>query len=72
MDEVIRIRRRIESDTLRIPEIRQLIGCDVEILVRKATTSSAPARTWESLKGSVVRYDHPFEPVAEGDWEVLQ
>lgn len=23
----------------------------------------------EVLRGSVVRYDHPMKPIAEGDWE---
>ena len=23
----------------------------------------------EVLRGSVVRYDHPLEPISEGDWE---
>ncbi|MBB6470351.1 antitoxin (DNA-binding transcriptional repressor) of toxin-antitoxin stability system [Aminobacter lissarensis] len=26
----------------------------------------------DMLKGSVLRYDDPFEPVGEGDWEVLK
>ncbi len=25
----------------------------------------------EQLRGSLLRYDHPFDPVAEGDWEAL-
>ncbi|MFM8275725.1 MAG: type II toxin-antitoxin system Phd/YefM family antitoxin [Cyanobium sp.] len=25
----------------------------------------------EQLRGSLLRYDHPLDPVAEGDWEAL-
>lgn len=28
--------------------------------------------TLSSLRGSVIRYDHPTEPVAEADWDALQ
>lgn len=30
----------------------------------------APAGEPESLRGSVLRYDDPTAPVAEGDWEL--
>lgn len=31
-----------------------------------------PKATLESLRGSVVRYDDPTEPVGEEDWESLR
>jgi hypothetical protein len=31
--------------------------------------SSASPATKQSLKGSVLRYERPFAPVAEEDWE---
>lgn len=77
---VLHIRRHIDSDTLRIPELRELIGRDVEILVRevegpddqKPRMPSVGAEGEYPLRGSVLRYDDPFEPVAEDDWEALQ
>ena len=32
---------------------------------------STAADPLELLRGSVLHYDEPFEPVAEGDWEAL-
>ena len=32
---------------------------------------SATADPLELLRGSLLRYDEPFDPVAEGDWEAL-
>lgn len=63
----VRVRRTLESDTIRIPELRELIGRDVEIVVSEIP---APPRG-RSLHGSVLRYDGPFEPVASEDWEAL-
>ena len=37
----IRIRRTIESDTLRIPELQSMIGTEVEIIVRPTTPFSS-------------------------------
>lgn len=39
------------------------------VIVRKYT--AAPADAHAKLKGSVLRYDHPFAPVGEGDWHAL-
>ena len=39
------------------------------LIVRKYLGNAASLR--EKLKGSVLRYDDPFEPVAEDDWEAL-
>ncbi len=63
----VRIRRKIESDTLRIPELQELIGREVEIVVFEVE----PAAAVPELKGSVLRFDDPFEPVPEEDWEAL-
>jgi hypothetical protein len=38
--------------------------------VRAERNGSTPSRY--PLRGSVVRYDQPTEPVAEGDWESLR
>lgn len=65
--QAIRVRRRIESDILRLPELRQFLGKDVEIivLVLKSRNGEMPARSERyALRGSVLRYDDPLEPVA--------
>jgi hypothetical protein len=39
------------------------------LIVRKYLGSANAGR--EQLQGSVLRYDGPFEPVAEADWDAL-
>ncbi len=74
----LHIRRHIDSDTLRIPELRELIGRDVEIVVREVEEPSELEQRiaeWEEkhhMRGSILRYDEPCEPVAVDDWEALQ
>lgn len=41
--KTIRIRKEIESDTLHLPELQQMIGKTVEIIVREEPISSPPA-----------------------------
>lgn len=68
------IERHLDSDTLRLPELEPLVGKDVEILVIEKAPGKKAAAKADSypLRGSVLRYDEPFEPVAEDDWEALQ
>ncbi len=40
------------------------------LVVRKFVAQETDART--RLKGSVIRYDDPFEPVGTGDWEAIR
>ena len=48
-------------------------GDQVEVIVRKLpSTHSQATKSRYPLRGKVVRYDDPFSPVAESDWEVLQ
>lgn len=71
----IRIKRRLESETLYLPEVRPLVGKDVEITVQEQNvplTEGVPVSPDHPLRGSVLRYDDPFEPVAESDWEALR
>ena len=42
-------------------------GETVEVVIRSHETSP---REPGDLKGSVLRYDDPFEPVATDDWEM--
>ena len=49
---VIRVRRRVDSETLQLPELRELIGKDVEILVLEEPATpgaSAAARDYSAL-----------------------
>lgn len=44
-------------------------GQPVEVLIlAKSVTQADP----EALRGSVLEYHHPFEPVAAEDWEALR
>jgi hypothetical protein len=42
MSAVLRIRRHIDSDTLHVPELRELMGKDVEITVTEARPDQSP------------------------------
>lgn len=42
---------------------------EVIVLARKGPT---PAMHQRSLKGSVLKYEQPFEPVAQEEWDALQ
>ena len=72
----VRVTRRLDSDTLFLPELRPLLGKRVEIIVLEAETNGSGEErvsTHEDLRGSILRYDAPFEPaVLEGDWEALR
>ncbi len=43
----------------------------IQLLSEKATPKKQNDKAWESLKGSVLAYIDPFEPVAAEDWEAL-
>ena len=73
--EAIRLKKHIESETVYLPELRPLIGKDVEIIVLDESDEEGKhpsAVAQYPLRGSVLRYDEPFEPVAEDDWEALR
>jgi hypothetical protein len=58
-----------EDGKLSLDQLPFRAGQAVEVIVLPATQ---PATSAPSLRGSVVRYDRPTEPVAEGDWGALQ
>ncbi len=66
MAGTVRIKRHLESETLHLPEIRELVGLDVEIVIREVDASAKSSERYP-LRGSVLVYDDPFEPVAEED-----
>ena len=77
------VTRRIDSETLYMPEIGELVGQEVEIVVSLLPVA---VRTGVNpLKGSVIEYEDPFPlrgsilrdedplgPVAEDDWEAVK
>jgi len=69
---MIRVHKRIESETITIPELKPLVGKDVEITVRVEPIAGDSPQEDRPLHGSVLKYDRPVEPVAEADWEVLR
>lgn len=72
---VIHLRKRVDSETLHIPELRRFLGKNVEIIVLEEKPRTAEIGTEAErypLRGSILRDEEPFEPVAEEDWEVLQ
>ena len=42
-------------------------GENVEIIVLETKTEAKPAQ--KSLRGTLLKYEQPFEPVASDDWE---
>ena len=55
--------------TLLLEHLPFQAGQVVEVIVRPVATRIEPT---PELRGAVIRYDDPFEPVAEDDWDVLQ
>ena len=45
----IHIRRKLDSDTLHLPELQPLIGKTVEIIVREETEHRASEERWKAL-----------------------
>ena len=73
--DAIRVKRRIESENVYLPELRPWKGADVEIIVlRERVTESAKnlPQSRYPLRGSVFHYEEPFDPVAAHDWEALE
>jgi hypothetical protein len=75
--QAIRIKQRLDSETLHLPQVRPLLGKQVEIIVLEDEAAQISGETPASddasrypLRGSVLRYDEPFEPaVPPEDWE---
>jgi len=65
--EVInQLSRTIEERILIIEAILQTVKNDM-----KLSASPPPKPEHNPLRGKVIRYDDPYEPVAAEDWEVL-
>ncbi len=68
-----------ENGTLTLRDLPFQKGDAIEVIIlerRSLRQSEAPTSHSESnpypLRGKVIRYDDPTEPVALEDWEVLQ
>lgn len=72
--EAYKIATRIDKHgALLLDKLPFQAGDQVEVIVLKLPSiHSQTAKTRYPLHGKVVRYDDPFSPVAESDWEVLQ
>ena len=58
-----------ENGTLSLDHLPFRPGQAVEVIVLPV---NRPAPADHPLRGSVLRYDCPTEPVAEGDWDALR
>ena len=59
-----------EDGKLSLDNLPFRAGQTVEVIVLPA--ASPPASGDHPLRGSVLRYDRPTEPVAEADWDALR
>ncbi|MCC6572909.1 MAG: hypothetical protein IT462_03875 [Planctomycetes bacterium] len=70
--KAIRIRKRIKSDTLKLPQLKKLVGKDVELLI-VATEIAKNGRLADRrfpLRGTEYSFDDPFSPaVPAKDWD---
>ena len=55
-----------------VREIEALIASFRNQVVTLHRNSAVPPAKRYPLRGTVLRYDNPFEPVALDDWEVLK
>ncbi len=60
-----------KDGTLTLSDLPFHAGDSVEIIIVSRTASSAAPNGY-SLRGKVIQYDNPTEPVAQEDWEALQ
>jgi hypothetical protein len=47
--QVIRVQRQIDSETLYLPELKPLVGKNVEIVIREQEPSSPREHDWQPL-----------------------
>ncbi len=58
-----------EDGKLSLEQLPFRVGQAVEVIILPIGTV---ARADPALRGAVVRYDRPTEPVAEADWDAVQ
>ena len=60
-----------ENGSLIIKGIPYLSGHKVEVIIKDKSPQKDMKGKY-SLRGSVLKYEDPFEGVAENDWEILK
>jgi hypothetical protein len=58
-----------EDGKLSLEHLPFRAGQAVQVIVLPA---AQPGSSPEALRGTVLRYERPTEPVAEGDWDALR
>ncbi len=62
-----------QSGTLTLKQLPFQVGEHVQVIVMRVPKPAQEATAAAcSLHGTVLRYDDPFAPVAESEWEALQ
>jgi len=75
--KAVRIKTRMTSETLtvRSPDLAELVGKDVEVIVIEEPSGATPPEQgsgYGHMRGTVLRYDDPFGPAtAPEDWEAV-
>ena len=74
--QAIRVRQRLNSETLTLPQLRPFVGKDVEIVISDITpaeeTTTQRSKKFP-LEGSVLWDDDPLGPaVPAEEWEANQ
>jgi hypothetical protein len=59
-----------EDSTVQLRDLPFRPGEAVEVIVISSSARVTTSNGRVSLRGSVLRYDNPTEPVAEDDWEL--
>jgi hypothetical protein len=72
--QAIRVKQKLQSDTLVLPQLRPWVGQDVEIIVLTPDAPPAPLAdrvgASKPLTGSILRDEDPFGPaVPLEEWE---
>lgn len=70
--QTYRTETKVSKDgTLTLKELPFQPGAKVEVIVRSYELEVIPSQHYP-LRGQPLRYDDPFESVAETDWETLK
>ena len=71
--QAVKIETILEKDgMIALDKLPFRAGARVEIIVIESPEPPEPVSSSYPLRGTVMRYDDPFEPVAESDWEALR
>lgn len=60
-----------QDGTLTLSDLPFQAGDAVEILIVHRVATSPVRNDWP-LRGKILHYDHPTEPVAQEDWDALR